>query len=210
MTKRSTDPASMALSAKRRDTTPKPATRTKRGVNEGGDIATARARGIDTSTREGAEQIDPNKPLTEKQKLFVKFWAEGDSISSASVRAGYADGGTLAYRMVRMPHILKVYNAEKLAYEEASGHTRKSVMDMLQEGYDMAKLMAEPSSMIAAAREIGKMCGYYAPVETRLKVDVAGNVVHQHFSSMSDAELLKMIAEGTARAAPTPPALPAP
>ena len=205
MTARSTKPSSVAITAKRKDTTPK--TATKRGVNKGGAIAVARSRGIDTSTYEGAEQIDPNKPLTEKQKLFVKFWAEGDSIHSASQRAGYADGGALAYRMIRMPHILKVYNAEKLAYEEASGHTRKSVMDMLQESFDMAKLLAEPSSMVAAAREIGKMCGYYAPVETRLKVDVQGNVVHQRLSNLSDAELLKMISEG-ARSA-TPPSLPA-
>ena len=44
--------------------------------------------------------------------------------------------------------------------------TRKKVMDMLLESYDMAKLMAEPASMVSAAREIEKMCGYYAPVES--------------------------------------------
>lgn len=193
MTARSTRPESIILSRKRADTTPKP--KTKRGANANGDIATAR-KYKDTSTNAVAESVDPSKPLTEKQKLFVKYWAEGDAITTASARAGYSDGATLAYRMVKMPNVLALYDQYKLAYEEAAQMTRKKVMDMLLESYDMAKLLAEPSTMVAAAREIGKMCGYYAPVETRVKLDVSGNIVHQRLNSLSDAELIKLITEG--------------
>jgi phage terminase small subunit len=193
MTARSTRPESIILSRKRADTTPKP--KTKRGANANGDIATAR-KYKDTSTNAVAESVDPSKPLTEKQKLFVKYWAEGDAITTASARAGYSDGATLAYRMVKMPNVLALYDQYKLAYEEAAQMTRKKVMDMMIESYDMAKLLAEPSTMVAAAREIGKMCGYYAPVETRVKLDVSGNVVHQRLNSLSDAELIKLITEG--------------
>lgn len=193
MTARSTRPESIILSRKRADTTPKP--KTKRGANANGDIATAR-KYKDTSTNAVAESVDPSKPLTEKQKLFVRYWAEGDAITTASARAGYSDGATLAYRMVKMPNVLALYDQYKLAYEEAAQMTRKKVMDMMIESYDMAKLLAEPSTMVAAAREIGKMCGYYAPVETRVKLDVSGNIVHQRLNSLSDAELIKLITEG--------------
>jgi uncharacterized protein YunC (DUF1805 family) len=54
----------------------------------------------------------------------------------------------------------------------------------------MAKLMAEPATMVSAAREIGKMCGYYEPT----KVDVALNVTGAlKLEQMSDADLYKMI-----------------
>ena len=202
MTARSTRPESIALMAKRQDTSAKPISLRKRGVNKDGG-AGARSRGTDTSNlsaAEMAEVISPDKPLTEKQKLFVKFWAQGDSITSASYRAGYSDGGTIAYRLVKMPNILKLYNEEKALYEEAAQITRKSVMDMHMEAFEMAKLMSEPSTMVAAARELGKMAGYYAPVESRVKIDVTGNIVLDRMNQMTDAELLAVISKGAAQA----------
>lgn len=183
--------------AKRKDTTPKP-NREKRGVNKG-QIGVVRERGINTSNK-GAELISPDKPLTEKQRLFVKYWAEGEPITSASKRAGYNDGATVAYRLVKMPNVLRLYNKLKQQYEEASQMSRKKVMDGLLEAVEMAKLMSEPATMVSGWREIGKMCGYYAPVEQKISVDVTGNVVMNRLNSLSDAELLKIITQGAANA----------
>ena len=179
----------MAITAKRKDTTPKarPAS-----TNEGAAVRKYK----ETSTGALAALVDVNKELNDKQKTFVKFWAEGESITTASAKAGYCDGATYAYRMVKMPNVLQLYSKIKAKYEEAGDMTRKKVMDMLLESYDMAKLMAEPSTMVAAAREVGKMCGYYAPVEHKMKVDVTGNIVVDRLNSMSDAELLKLITTG--------------
>lgn len=178
----------------------------KRGVNKNGDIPAARSRGTDTSNlspAEMAEVIDPNKPLTEKMRLFVKGWAAGDTIQNAAARAGYASPA-MAYRLTRMPNVLAVYNAEKQKYEASVGMTRQKVMDGLLEAVEMAKLMAEPMTMVSGWREIGKMCGYYAPVEHRMKVDVAGNIVLNKLNSLSDEELLALISEGTPAALPPP------
>ena len=177
--------------------------RRKNGVNKDTARSGLQARkGIDTSTGAGAALVDPNKPLTDKQRLFVKFWAQGESIISASMRAGYNDGATYAYRMVRMPNILKLYRAEKEAYEAAAQMTRKKVMDGLLEGIEMAKLVSEPASVISGWREIGKMCGYYEPVTRKLDITVNGNVVMERMNRLSDAELLKLIQEGVQQAAP--------
>jgi phage terminase small subunit len=206
MTARSTHPDSVALSAKREDLTPKPQKRRgERGTNPHATISEARSRGTDTSNLSAEEMalvISPDKLLTEKQKLFVKFWAEGDSIPGASRRAGYADGAQMAYRMVKMPNILKLRNEYAAKYEEEAQMDRKQVMDGFKEAIEMARLMAEPANMIAGWREIGKMCGYYAPVETRVKVDVSGNLVLDKMNSLTDAELLKIISQGAAYASP--------
>lgn len=185
-----------------RDTTPKPK-RIVKGSNTGRGTESARSRGTDTSNltaAEMAEVISPDKPLTEKQRGFVKFWAEGDSIASASLRAGYADDG-IAYRLVKMPNVLKLKAELSAKYEEAAQITRKSVMDMHLEAFEMAKLMSEPATMVTAARELGKMAGYYAPVEHKVKVDVTGNIVLDRMNSMTDAELLRVISQGATNVA---------
>ncbi len=133
------------------------------------------------------------RPFTAAQKNFVKFWAQGESIGSASVRAGYTKQDTTMYEFSKRDYVIAEYQKEKAKFEAAAQMTREKVMDMLKEAYDTAKLLSEPASMVAAAREIGKMCGYYAPSESRVKVDVSGNVMVQRLNSMSDEELLKMI-----------------
>lgn len=150
-----------------------------------------------TGTYEGAESIDPDKPLTEMQRAFVRNWAAGESLMAAAKRAGYDDKSlTYAYRLARQPNVLKLYEEEKRLYEEASQMSRKKVMDMLVEAYDMAKLMAEPASMVGAAREIGKMCGYYEPVAKKVDITVNGKALTKRLDAMSDEDLAKMIAEG--------------
>lgn len=139
---------------------------------------------------------DADKPLTDKAKAFVRFWAQGESITSAAIKAGYGDGASYAYKLVHLPKVKALYDAEKKAYEEAANMSRKKVMDMLVEAYDMAKLMAEPASMVSAAREIGKMCGYYEPVKKTLEINVNGATLAKKMDQMSDEELQAMIVEG--------------
>lgn len=158
-------------------------------------LAIARATGIDTSLPGGAESIDPDKPLTDAMKVFVKEWAAGESIVSAAMRAGY-EAPTYGYRLVRQPNVLKLYAELKAKYEEAAQMTRKKVMDGLLEGVEMAKLAGEPASVIAGWREIGKMCGYYEPVRRKLDITVNGNAVMDRMNRMSDAELLRVIEGG--------------
>ena len=82
--------------------------------------------------------------------------------------------------------------------------TRKKVMDMHLEAFEMAKLMAEPASMVSAAREIGRMCGYYEPVKHTVDVNVKGEVAVRQLNAMSDSDLLKLITGGAALSLPAP------
>lgn len=164
-------------------------------------IAENRKKYIDISSVPASqigETVDPNKPLTEKAKLFIKFWAQGESISSASARAGYGDGATYAYRLTRFPQAIALYQQEKRLYEEASQMTRKKVMDGLLEGIEMAKLVSEPASVINGWKTIGQMCGYFEPVKRRLDINVTGSIEMRRLNALSDAELLKAIQQGAA------------
>jgi hypothetical protein len=169
----------------------------KRGMNADSAPRVPHARrGHDTSTNAGAALVDPDKPLTDKQRLFVKLWASGETIASASARAGYNDSAAYAYRLVCMPNIRRLYDEEKRLYEEASQMTRKRVMEGLLEGIEMAKLMAEPASIITGWKTIGQMCGYFEPVKQKIELTVNGQIAIKKMESMSDADLLKLLDEG--------------
>lgn len=171
--------------------TPRP--KVLKGTGKGVDLA--RAKGKETCSAAKAALVDVNKPLTDMQKEFVRQWAQGESITTATARAGFADTG-VGYRLARQPNVLAYKATFEKKYEEAAQMSRKKVMDMHMEAFEMAKLRSEPASMVSAARELGKMCGYYAPVEVKMKVDVQGNIVANQLNAMTDAELLEAITQG--------------
>lgn len=167
-----------------------------RAKSDAGTRQAAVRTAVNTSTMAAAAMVSVDKPLTTQQRAFVKFWAEGDSIPNAMHRAGYNDQPSYGYRMAKMPNILALYHEEKRLYEEACQMTRKKVMDMLLESYEMAKLMSEPATMVSAAREVGKMCGYYEPTKTQVNVTLNGQVNVAQLGRLSDEELLKIIEQG--------------
>lgn len=157
----------------------------------------------------GRENVSPKFELeayyetqwTPQQEAFVKYWAEGESVWAASQRAGYNDNGTFCYALARRPEVIAKYEKVKREFEEAAQMSRKKVMDGLLEAVEMAKLMAEPSTMVAGWREIGKMCGYYEPIRARVDVNLKGNLVLDRMNKLSDADLLKLIQEGMSASA---------
>lgn len=175
----------------------------------------------DTTTAAAAARTSPDKPLTEKQRRFALAIAEGDSEIIACRRAGYADN-SYAPRLMAMPAIQRLIARERAAFERDTGMTRQKVLEMFQEAFADAKMLSEPSSMVAAAREIGKMCGYYAPVEQKVSVSVSGQIAMERMDRLSDEELLRLITQGSQLGAPAdddegegddidgPPALPPP
>lgn len=173
----------------------RPASRPKpRGVNKDRALPVIQARrGLNTADHATCELVDPDKPLTDMQRAFVKFWAQGESIPSASARAGYNDSAAYAYRLVKMPNVLKLYHEEKRLYEEASQMTRKKVMDGLLEGIEMAKLMAEPASVINGWKTVGQMCGYFEPVKKKVEITVKGQIAMQKMELLTDEQLLAML-----------------
>lgn len=170
---------------------------TKRGAkSEATTRGVAVRKATNTGTMAAAASVSEDKPLTEMQKLFVKFWAEGDTIPNAAVRAGYNNQPSIGYRMAKMPNILALKAKYAAEYEATVQMTKKKVMDMHLEAFEMAKLMAEPATMVSAAREVGKLCGYYEPKKVDINVNVNGNPMLDRMNRLSDAELLKFIESG--------------
>lgn len=152
-----------------------------------------RSTAVSTATMAGAAMVPVDKPLTELQKKFIKLVAEGESIPNAMQRAGYNDQPSYGYRILKMPNAQALLQRLQAEYAKAAEVTKKDVMDMLKESYEMAKLMAEPASMVAAAREIGKMCGFYEP--KKIDININGGGAQRKLEQMDTTELERLIAE---------------
>lgn len=172
-----------------------PGDRKRKATEQDARIAGIRNKAIETTTMAMAALVPEDKALTDMQKLFVKYMVEGDNVAGAMVRAGYNEQYSYGYRMLKMPNILKAKAEYEALYAKASQMTKKKVMDMLLEAYDVAKTMQEPSSMVAAAREVGRMCGYYEPTRVKLDISVTGQAMDR-LDRLTDEELLKMIESG--------------
>lgn len=149
-----------------------------------------------TGTMAVAAAVSVDKPLTDKQRAFVLARAKGESIPNAMQTAGYNEQPSYGYRLDKMPNIQAAMSVERALYAEASQMTRKKVIDMQLDAFGMARMMSEPSSMVAAAREIGKICGLYEP--QKVEINMSGAVQHEihRLEAMSDSDLLEMLAKG--------------
>jgi hypothetical protein len=155
-------------------------------------INALRKNHINAKSLRDAEKRKEGRVLTTKQRAFVREWAKGETLSTSCNRADLHV--TEGYRLSRDPAILKLYNEEKRLYEAAAQMSRKKVMDMLQDSFDCAKLVGEPASMVAAAREIGKLCGYY---EQKITVEhKIGGKLLDRMSTMTDEQLLEIMETG--------------
>ena len=134
-----------------------------------------------------------NAPLTEPQNRFVRHYVEDRMTQTAAARAaGFNRAGSTAYDMLRHPKIQRAIAERRAEYAAASMITKRMVMEGFQEAIAMAKLQAEPLTMIAGWREIGKLCGFYEPTKAELKITANGQVLHRRLSALSDDELLKL------------------
>lgn len=180
-----------------------PAEAANKEADKPNQIRKLRSSGRSTTTMAAAAAVSPDKPLTEKQKAYAVARARGDSVPNAMAIAGYNEQVSYGYRLDKMPNVQALIRKEQALYAEAAQVDRKKVIDMQMEAYEMARTMAEPSTMVAAAREIGKICGLYEP--KKVEVSINGTVQHEihRFEAMSDAELLQVLAQG-AQALETP------
>lgn len=140
--------------------------------------------------------LNPDAPLTEMQRQFVAFLVDQQMTQTAAARAaGFAQPGTAANQMMQHPKIERAIAERRAEYAAASQVTKKKIIDGFLESIEMAKIKADPLTMIAGWREVGKMCGFYEPSKAKIEVSVNGQVLIQRLNTLSDEELLK-IAEG--------------
>lgn len=162
-------------------------------MSASGAKSLARLKTIPKSARKPGNQ-DPNGPLSEMQSAFVKHLVHDQLTQTAAARmAGFKNPNVAATNLVRNPKIIKAIAEARAEYALASGMTKQKVIDGFLEAVDLARIKGEPMAMVAGWREVGKMCGFYEPQKSEIKLSVHGAVLVERMSAMSDDELLRIL-----------------
>jgi hypothetical protein len=138
---------------------------------------------------------DPLLALTDRQKIFVDAVLRGQSQTMAARTAGYSAPNQRANLMMKDPKIIEALQQQHYKHEKSVQMTRKRVMEGLVEAIDMAKLQADPGTMVNGWREIGRMCGYYAAERKIIDVNISAKRVIDKLETLTDAELLEMVSQ---------------
>ncbi len=135
--------------------------------------------------------------LTDKQKKYVEGRLDGKSKREAALQAGYTEASVTTITAERSEDVKKALAEARSELSDATQIKRADVVEMFQEAYKMSKKMAEPSSMVAAAREIGRMLGFYEPETIKLEMTDNQKTLQNKLMTMSTEQLLELAAKNT-------------
>jgi phage terminase small subunit len=143
------------------------------------------------------------RKLSALQKQYVHHRARGLPREQSALLAGYSDQGINLTKLEKSVSVQEELARIKALTVENTGVTKEKVVEMLKEAADMAKLQADPMGMVSAARELGKMLGFYAPEVKKITRDINKDDLQKLLSEMPEDELLRLanarVIDGTAR-----------
>ena len=131
---------------------------------------------------------------TPKQKKYAEARAKGLSREQSALMAGYTSS-TNDPNTSRIEGNVNVQQELARIREETiknTGVTKEDVVGMLMDAANMAKLQCDPVGVVSAARELGKMLGFYAPEVKKTLHGVDQESLKAALTSMSDEELLRL------------------
>lgn len=133
--------------------------------------------------------------LTERQEAFVNATMVGKDRYTAAREAGYvdADGKTMPSVAEKSANIQRALREARDELSSAAQITRADVIDGIVEAINMARLAADPATMVKGWTEIGKIMGHYAPEVKKIEVTDNQKRLQSKFTAMSDEDLLRVI-----------------
>ena len=138
--------------------------------------------------------------LSAKQARFVAEYLVDGNGAAAAVRAGYGVVGAkvTACRLLTRANLQNALRARQAADATRLSLQREDVLKGLLAAVEQARTQGDPAAMIRGWSEIGKLMGYYAPETKKVDLTVAGQGEIERLSSLSDAELIKIVEGGRA------------
>lgn len=140
--------------------------------------------------------------LTARQEAFARHFVRCGNASQAARAAGYAprSAKVAGCRLLTNSNLQAEIHRLRRQYEQAMGISREKVIEELVAAVDLAQAQGDARSMIGGWREIGRICGYYAPEkEVQVHVNVAAQRLIEKYETMSDTELMAILEASAGR-----------
>ena len=133
--------------------------------------------------------------LNSKQLRFVDEFCISHSAADAARKAGYSvkTARSIGHELLTKPDVLATIQARQAATALELGVTRQQVLADLLEAIQTARVQCNPGAMIAGAREIGKLLGFYEPETQRVELSVNDRGLAAKYQGMTDEQLTAII-----------------
>lgn len=135
--------------------------------------------------------------MTSKQQRFAEEYVLDHNASAAALRAGFApkSARVTACRLLKDNKAVQAAVAAQEAIVAARmGVSRQQAIQGLLEAVALAREQRDPAAMISGFREIGRMCGYYAPERVSVVAETAYDRLLRQMEALSDEELAGLVA----------------
>lgn len=132
--------------------------------------------------------------LSPRQQSFVHAYVESGNGSAAAIHAGYSERSAkvTASRLLTKANVRTAVRSQQAQIAKRLDLSREKVLAELQEAVRLARIKGDAQAMVAAWREVAKICGFHAPERKRANGSGTGNEVLRRLESLSDAELLAL------------------
>lgn len=135
---------------------------------------------------------NPDKPPTDRQRIYANAMATPGMTETAALRiAGYSNSSQNR-EMLNSPHVQQLIQREREEYAKANAMTKRRVVDGFLRAIEIADATSDSIAMTAGWREIGRMCGFYAPQVVKHQVSFDAKSLKERLQSMSEEDLLRL------------------
>lgn len=131
-----------------------------------------------------------NKKRKPEEKKFIEARASGLSVARSAIIAGIPP--ITGKHLLEKPDVKQEVAIIREKIAETKGASKDDVIGMLVDAGNMARIAGDPSGLVAAARELGKMLGYYAVEVKKTLHGVDKNDLKKALEELSDEELRKL------------------
>jgi len=118
---------------------------------------------------------------------------DGATVKQAAELAGI--GERQVKNVKKASDVRQYLEANRAEVSNLTNLKRADIIAGVMDAIDLAKLAADPGSMIRGYAEIAKMLGLYAPEVKKVEISMGQRAIANKYEAMSDEDLLK-IAEG--------------
>lgn len=139
--------------------------------------------------------------MSDKQLKFVaEFLVDGNGARAARA-AGYGASGSrvAAHRLLTNANVRAAIKARQGVDASRLEISRQDVISGLLEAFLLAKQRADAGVMVSAGRELGRMLGFYPPVEVRARQRQAPPAEGVDPRGLTNAELDALLAAAEGR-----------
>lgn len=133
-----------------------------------------------------------DEKLSARRRAYTENRAKGLSRTQSAVMAGFGDDRSNAARLDAEPIVADELNKLRAETADNVGVTKEMVAAGLIDAAALAKLLADPTGMVAAWRELGKLLGHYAPEVKRIQKSITKGDLRRALEDLSDEDLLKL------------------